>query len=82
MKSCNSLLHRVSIDLLYGPPSHYIFFPGLFFIFFSYFCSFMVIWDWGPILVCWGWGFQLIVFGKNIYIYVYVTYIIFILVHS
>ena len=44
------------------------FFPGLFFIFFSYFCSFMVVWGlgfwgWGLILGFWGWGFQFMGFG-------------------
>ena len=32
-----------------------IFFPGLFFIIFSYFGSFMVVWDGGLILGFWGW---------------------------
>ena len=46
----------------------YIFFPGLFFIIFSYYCSFMVVWGlgfggWGLILGFWGWGFQLMGFG-------------------
>ena len=35
------------------------FFPGLFFIIFSYFGSFMVVWGLG----FWGWGFQLMGFG-------------------
>ena len=38
-------------------------FPGLFFIFFSLFCSFMVVWrlrirGWGLELCFWDWGFQ------------------------
>ena len=38
------------------------FFPGLFFIIFSYFGSFMVVWGlglwiWGLILGFWGWAF-------------------------
>ena len=42
--------------------------PSLFFIIFSHFCSFMVVWGlgvwgWGLGLVSWGWGFQLIGFG-------------------
>ena len=46
----------------------YIFFPGLFFIFFSYFGSFLVVWGlgfwgWGLLLGFWGWGFQLVGFG-------------------
>ena len=45
-----------------------LFFPGLFFIFFPHFCSFMVVWGlgfwgWGLILGFWGWGFQLMGFG-------------------
>ena len=40
-----------------------LFFPGLFFIIFSYFGSFMVVWGWGLILSFWGWGFQLMGFG-------------------
>ena len=44
------------------------FFPGLFFILFYYFGSFMVVWAvgfWmlGHILGFWGWGFQLMGFG-------------------
>ena len=44
------------------------FFPGLFFIIFSYFCLIMVVWGlgfwgWGLILGFWGWGFLLMGFG-------------------
>ena len=44
------------------------FFPGLFFLIFSYFCSFMVVWGlgfwgWRLILGFWGWGFYLMGFG-------------------
>ena len=44
------------------------FFPGLFFILFSHFCSFMAVWGlgfWGCGLGLgfWAWGFQLIGFG-------------------
>ena len=41
----------------------YIYFPGLFFIFFSYFGSFMVVLGFGLILGFWDWGFQLMRFG-------------------
>ena len=46
----------------------YIFFPGLLFLIFSYFGSFMVVWGlgfwgWGLILGFFGWGFQLMGFG-------------------
>ena len=52
-----------------GPlPSAIFFFPGLFFIIFTYFCSFMVVWGlgfwgWGLVLGVWGGGFQLVGFG-------------------
>ena len=44
------------------------FFPGLFFIFLPYFCSFMVVCvlgflGWGLRLGFWGWGIQLMGFG-------------------
>ena len=44
-----------------------IFFPGLFFVIFSYFSSFIVVWDlgfwgWGLRLGFRGWGFQLMGF--------------------
>ena len=44
------------------------FFPGLFFIIFSYYGSFRVVWGLGfggggLILGFWGWGFQLMGFG-------------------
>ena len=51
-----------------NPPWAIFFFPGLFFILFSYFGSFMVVWGlgfwcWGLILGFWGWGFQFMGFG-------------------
>ena len=58
--SINEIVHISVLFIL-----HYvmllccIFVPGLFFIIFSHFCSFMVVWGQGHILGFWGWGFQL-----------------------
>ena len=41
----------------------YIFFPGIFFIIFSYFGSFMVVLGLGSYIGFWGWGFQLMGIG-------------------
>ena len=53
-----SLLSHIAAKLVL-----YFFFPGLFFIMFSYFGSFMVVWGWVLISGFWGWGFHLMGFG-------------------
>ena len=65
----NNLLMQITSRSYYqSNAGRYFFFPGLFFIIFSYFGSFMVVWGlgfwgWGLILGIWGWGFQLMGFG-------------------
>ena len=60
------LWYRLSNNITCSVRLLLYFFPGLFFTFFSYFGSLLVVWGFGVgVLISgfWGWGFQLMEFG-------------------